>query len=55
MRQRPSDLKELQAAGSPPSTVTVMQSLETVTDSIRDVRHVHEITDLLAPSDPEKL
>ena len=52
MRQRPSDLEELQAAGSPPSTL--MQSLETVTDSIRDVRHVQEITDLLAPSDSEK-
>ena len=32
-----------------------MQFLETVTDSIRDVRHVQEITDLLAPSVSEKL
>ena len=30
-------------------------SLRTVTDGIRDLNNVHEITDLLAPNDPGKL
>ena len=47
-----TDLKELQAAGSSTSKETVMQSLKTVTDGIRDLDPVHEITDLLAPNDP---
>ena len=32
-----------------------MQSLKTVTDGIRDLNNVHEITDLLAANDAGKL
>ena len=55
LRQWLTDFKELQAAGSSPSKETVMQSLKTVTCGTRDLNNVHEITDLLAPSDPGKL
>ena len=49
LRQWLTDLKELQVAGSPPSKETVMQSLKTVTGSVRDLNNVH------APNDPAKL
>ena len=43
LRQWPTDLKELQPAGSSPSKETVMQSLKTVTGGIRDLNNVHKI------------
>ena len=55
LRQRLTDLKELQAAGSSPSKETVMQFLKKVTGGIRDLNNVHENTDLLAPNDSGKL
>ena len=55
LRQWLTDLKESQAAGSSPSKETVMQPMAMVTGGIRDFNNVHEITDLLATSDPGML